>query len=217
MLCRSPIGGSAADAALDEARGVLYISNFTANRIEVMSLATGTIRSSINVFAQPGSMAMSPDGRWLLVAQYGNNAAPASTTNALTLIDLSANNAKQTFALGNAPLCVAFAIDGKALAVTTRDRNGALAQVATAVEQGAPDYVFASWGGVFAPARTPTAVVKILNQDIRKILSSPELKKRFEDMGLVAQGSTPEQVGDILQADIRRWSEVIQRAKIEVK
>ena len=64
-----PIGGSAADIALDETRGVLYISNFTANRIEVMSLATGTIRSSINVSAQPGSMAMSPDGRWLQIGR----------------------------------------------------------------------------------------------------------------------------------------------------
>ena len=38
-----PIGGEAADVALDEARGVLYIANFTANRIDIMSLANNTI------------------------------------------------------------------------------------------------------------------------------------------------------------------------------
>src|SRR5882672_2657437 len=115
------IGGAGSDLALDEARGVLYIANFTANRIEVMSLANNTIQTSINVAAQPGSISLSADGRWLLVAHFGNNASPASPTNALTLIDLSANNAKQTFALGNPPLGVAFGADGRALVVTTQE------------------------------------------------------------------------------------------------
>src|SRR5689334_6747967 len=79
------IGGEASDVALDEARGVLYIANFTANRIEVMSLATNTIQTSINVAAQPSSLGLSPDGHWLLVGHYGNNTAPASPTNGLTL------------------------------------------------------------------------------------------------------------------------------------
>jgi uncharacterized protein (TIGR03437 family) len=115
------IGGAASDLALDEARGVLYISNFTANRIEVMALSNNTIQTSINVAAQPGSLSLSPDGRYLLVAHFGNNTAPSSPTNALTLIDLTANNAKQTFALGNPPLGVAFGADGKALVVTTQE------------------------------------------------------------------------------------------------
>ena len=59
-----PIGGQAADIALDEPRGLLYIANFTANRIDVMSLSDNTIQSSINVAPQPGSLALSPDGNW---------------------------------------------------------------------------------------------------------------------------------------------------------
>src|ERR1700738_4254366 len=55
------IGGQASDLALDESRGVLYVANFTANRIEVMSLSTNTIQTSINVAAQPSSLAISPD------------------------------------------------------------------------------------------------------------------------------------------------------------
>jgi uncharacterized protein (TIGR03437 family) len=116
-----PIGGAVADLALDEARGVLYIANFTANRIEVMSLATNTIRTSINVSAQPSSLSLSPDGRWLLVAHYGNREAPASPGNGLTLIDLNDNNAKQTFVLGSPPLGAAFGIDNRALVITTTD------------------------------------------------------------------------------------------------
>ena len=116
-----PIGGEAADIALDEARGVLYIANFTANRIDVMTLANNNIQTSINVNPQPSSISLSPDGRWLLVAHFGNNASPASPTNALTLIDLTANNSKQVIALGNPPLGVAFGIDDKALVVTTNE------------------------------------------------------------------------------------------------
>jgi DNA-binding beta-propeller fold protein YncE len=116
-----PIGGAAADVALDEARGKLYIANFTANRIEVMSLASKTIQTSINVSSQPSSLSVSPDGHWLLVSHFGNRAVPASPSNGLTLIDLRNNNAKQAFTLPNPPLGVAFGIDNKALVVTTAE------------------------------------------------------------------------------------------------
>src|SRR5450631_1076251 len=80
------IGGEASDLALDEPRGLLYIANFTANRIDVMSLANNTILTSINVAPQPSSISLSPNGRWLVTTHFGNNLAPASPTNALTLI-----------------------------------------------------------------------------------------------------------------------------------
>jgi uncharacterized protein (TIGR03437 family) len=114
------IGGAAADIALDEPRGYLYIANFTANRIEQMSLANHTILTSINVSSQPASLALSPDGRHLLVAHYGNFSAPASAANAITVIDLETNG-RQTFVLGNPPLGVAFGMDGRALVVTTQE------------------------------------------------------------------------------------------------
>jgi uncharacterized protein (TIGR03437 family) len=113
-----PIGGHAADLALDERRGVLYVANFGANRIEVISLATLALQTSMNVAAQPASLALSPDGRYLLVAHFGNFAAPDSRANALTLIDLETRG-RQTFALGAPPLGVAFALHGQALVATT--------------------------------------------------------------------------------------------------
>jgi len=114
------IGGHASDLALDEPRGVLYIANFTANRVEVMSLANNSIQTEINVAAQPSSVALSPDDRYLVVAHYGSAAPPASSSNALTIIDLTTNG-KQTFALGSPPLGVAFGINGLALVVTSTD------------------------------------------------------------------------------------------------
>ncbi len=112
-----PIGGHASDIVLDESRGVLYIANFTANRIEVMSTTDYSIRTSINVAAQPGSMSLSPDNQFLAVAHYGNFSAPAPSQNAITLINLN-NSTRQTFAIGDTPLGVQFVADGRALIVT---------------------------------------------------------------------------------------------------
>jgi uncharacterized protein (TIGR03437 family) len=114
------IGGHASDLALDEGRGVIYVANFGAGLIDVMSLSDYKIQRSINVGGQPGSVAMSPDGKYLVVAQYGNFEAPNSSTNALSVIDLTSGS-KQTFAMGRPPLGVAFGIDGRAFLVTTTD------------------------------------------------------------------------------------------------
>src|ERR1039457_462067 len=66
------IGGQASDIALDEARGVLYIANFTAGRIDVLSLSDNKIHTSIHVAAAPSSLALSGDGRFLVVTHFGN-------------------------------------------------------------------------------------------------------------------------------------------------
>lgn len=113
------IGGLASDLALDEARGVLYVANFTANRIDVVEVNGGSVTSSINVAAQPSSLALSTDNRYLVVTHYGN-VSSGSPANGLTVIDLSAN-ARQTFALGSTPLGVAFGLDNRALIATATE------------------------------------------------------------------------------------------------
>jgi len=113
-----PIGGHASDIALDESRGLLYISNFTANRIEVMSTSDFTIQRSMNVAAQPGSLSLSPDNQYLLISHFGNLTTPDPSRNAVTLINLN-SNARQTFTTGEVPLSVAFMADNTALIVTT--------------------------------------------------------------------------------------------------
>src|SRR5579863_2794480 len=92
------IGGQASDIALDEPRGLLYIANFTANRIDVMSLANNTLGRPYSVAEQPGSVALSPDGNFLLVAHFANYVAPGTPANALTLINLAAKT-QSTIAL----------------------------------------------------------------------------------------------------------------------
>lgn len=115
-----PIGGQASDIALDEGRGVLYIANFTAGRIDVLTLADSTIHTSIHVAPAPSSLAISGDSRFLVITHFGNILPAASSSNAVTVIDL-ASGARQTYALGNAPLGVAFGADGMALVATTAE------------------------------------------------------------------------------------------------
>jgi uncharacterized protein (TIGR03437 family) len=113
-----PIGGHASDIALDESRGLLYIANFTANRIEVMSTADYSIHTSMNVADQPGALSLSPDSKYLVVAHFGNWSPTATTKNLITLINLT-DNTRQTFNTGDTALGLAFLADGRAFVVTT--------------------------------------------------------------------------------------------------
>lgn len=71
-----------------------------------------------------------------------------------------------------------------------------------------------SWNGLAVPARTPAAVVDRLSREVNAALAQPEVKKRLQDLNLNPQGSTPAQAAEHLAADIRRWSDVITRARI---
>ena len=105
------------------------------------------------------------------------------------------------------------------LAVLSDKRGAALPDVPAVREAGGnlANFNVASWNGLSVPAKTPQDIVMRLNRELQVILAMPDVKTRLSELSLYAQGSTPEQVGDILQADIKRWADVIQRAKIEKK
>ncbi|MGE3346500.1 MAG: tripartite tricarboxylate transporter substrate binding protein [Ramlibacter sp.] len=102
------------------------------------------------------------------------------------------------------------------LAVLGATRAPQLPQVPTARESGAAlaSFSVGSWNGLAAPARTPAAVVERLSREVQAALALPDVKKRLLDLNLNARGSSPAQLADHLDADIRRWQEVIARAKI---
>jgi len=98
----------------------------------------------------------------------------------------------------------------RALAVSAPQRNPSFPNVPTAAEAGVSGYDFVSWGGLFAPAGTPREVVMRLNAEVTKALGSDDLRKRFEDMGLVAKASSPEEFGKFLQAEMIRWKALLK-------
>jgi len=99
----------------------------------------------------------------------------------------------------------------RALALTTPQSNISFPNVPTAIELGIPGYDFASWGGLFAPAKTPRDIVMRLNGEIARALGSDDLRKRFDDMGLVAKASTPEEFGSFLVSEMNRWKGVLAK------
>lgn len=71
----------------------------------------------------------------------------------------------------------------KALAVGTARRSDVLPQVPTTVEAGVPGSEYLFWVGLFAPARTPAAIVERLHDEVAKIMSSPDMKERLDKLG----------------------------------
>jgi tripartite-type tricarboxylate transporter receptor subunit TctC len=105
------------------------------------------------------------------------------------------------------------------LAVLSDHRSQALPEVPTVREVGGKlaGFGVSSWNGLAVPSRTPSTVVQRLHHELQIILGMTDVKTRLSELSLYAQGSTPEQVSDVLRADIRRWSELIAKAKIERK
>jgi tripartite-type tricarboxylate transporter receptor subunit TctC len=94
------------------------------------------------------------------------------------------------------------------------ERNPLLPNVPTVKESGLPDYVVTSWNALSAPRGLPTDIIAILNRDIVAALADPELRQKARELGLTAQGSTPEAMSERMARDVKRWAEVIEKAGI---
>jgi tripartite-type tricarboxylate transporter receptor subunit TctC len=104
----------------------------------------------------------------------------------------------------------------RALATFGDKRAMGIGDVPTAAESGGAlaKLHVASWNALAAPAKTPALVLQRLNGELKKALASPELKRKLADLSVEARWSTPEDLGNLLASEIRRWSDVIERAKI---
>ena len=100
------------------------------------------------------------------------------------------------------------------LAVMGSKRAAALADVPTVAESGVKGFEAASWNALAAPARTPAPVIALLNREANKALGHPDLRKQLADLNVTPAGGTPEQLRDLLASEIRRWTDVIVRAKV---
>lgn len=77
---------------------------------------------------------------------------------------------------------------------------------------GLSSFNVSSWNALAAPAKTPKAIVERLSAEVAKALSTPEVVQRLASFQVLARHSTPGQLAQLLDTDIRRWSEVIQKA-----
>jgi tripartite-type tricarboxylate transporter receptor subunit TctC len=104
--------------------------------------------------------------------------------------------------------------DLRALAVTAGKRQRQLPDVPTAIEAGVSGYDVASWNALAAPGKTPRAVVERVHRDLVKALAAEDVRKRFAELGVDARPSTPDQLREFFVSESRRWSRVVEAAKI---
>ena len=103
----------------------------------------------------------------------------------------------------------------KALAVTGTQRSALAPGIPTIAESGYPGFEAGTWYAFLAPAGLPPEILKKLSTDIVAITKQDDLKTRFAKMGIEALGSTPEQLTEVMQADLIKWSAVIRNANIK--
>ena len=97
----------------------------------------------------------------------------------------------------------------RALAVTTAERSPALPGVPTMSESGVRDELPTQWWGVIAPKGLPTGIVARLNSEIHRIVNLPEVKERYNDLGIMPLLSPPERMHDTVRIDGPRTAKVL--------
>jgi tripartite-type tricarboxylate transporter receptor subunit TctC len=111
---------------------------------------------------------------------------------------------------------VPYAKSGKlnAIAVAGNKRSSTLPDVPTLKELGVNGVDVSQWYGIFAPAKTPKAVITQLNTALNKVLQDKDVIKKIEDQGGDVEGSTPEELKRIVASELIKWKRVVQQAKI---
>ena len=103
----------------------------------------------------------------------------------------------------------------RAIAVTSTTRFGLLPNVPTMAESGLPGYDVSSWNGIAVAAKTPKAIVERLNKEIHAAVNSPQIKQRFQELGVEQNVSTPDGMRKFIVDEFAKWNALIDKAKIQ--
>src|SRR3984885_13918478 len=103
----------------------------------------------------------------------------------------------------------------RALGITRLKRSVLLPDLPTFDESGLKDFEVESWAGLFAPAGTPAEIVNRLNVETRKIVGNPQIKAQIAQIGFEVFGSTPEELGDFVKAQLVKTGRMVKDAGIE--
>jgi tripartite-type tricarboxylate transporter receptor subunit TctC len=98
----------------------------------------------------------------------------------------------------------------RVLAVAANKRVGLLPDVPTLAESGIKDAEAIVWFGMSAPAKTPRAIIDKLNRESNRLLGLPDVKKRFDELGLEVQGGTPEEFQKFIRNEVERLNRLIK-------
>ncbi|MBM3356185.1 MAG: tripartite tricarboxylate transporter substrate binding protein [Betaproteobacteria bacterium] len=103
----------------------------------------------------------------------------------------------------------------RALGVTSRQRTPQLPNVPTVAET-LPGFENLGWFGLVAPAGTPKAILDKIYADLVKVLQSADIKRRFDELGMVPVGNTPAAFGKAMKEESARWAVIIRERKLAI-
>jgi tripartite-type tricarboxylate transporter receptor subunit TctC len=103
----------------------------------------------------------------------------------------------------------------RGLAVTSGQRHPRWPDLPTLTEAGIADMEVPVWTAFFAPAKTPAAIVARLQKEVARVVQTPEVKARFDTMGLKPEGGSSAELGKVVARDIAKWTAVAKAANIK--
>ena len=103
----------------------------------------------------------------------------------------------------------------RGIGIGSLKRITALPDLPTFNESGFPNFEAVSWYGIIAPARTPPAIVSLLQRETAKVLALPELTAQFVPEGATPVANTPEVFRQEIRAETAKWAKVIKAADIK--
>ncbi|MEI7530729.1 MAG: tripartite tricarboxylate transporter substrate binding protein [Betaproteobacteria bacterium] len=103
----------------------------------------------------------------------------------------------------------------RGLAVSTKKRISALAQTPTVAESGIPNFSFSLWGGLFAPAGTPSSIVEKINTAVNEILQETEIKNRLERDGVLSQKNSVIEFSEFVNQESKKYEELVKTTGIK--
>jgi len=102
----------------------------------------------------------------------------------------------------------------RALAVTSAQPSPLAPGVPTVAASGLPEYESVSLHGIFAPRKTPPAIINRLNQEMVRILRQPDVKEKFLNIGVETVGSSPDELAAAVKVELVKWGKVMRDAGI---
>ncbi|MBI2224756.1 MAG: tripartite tricarboxylate transporter substrate binding protein [Betaproteobacteria bacterium] len=105
----------------------------------------------------------------------------------------------------------------RALAMTTTKRWPGLPTVPTIAESGFPGFEISTWIGLLAPAGTPKDVVGKLHGEVTRILKLPDVRERFDSLGMEPVGDSPEQFARYIRSELAKYAKVVRQSGARVE
>ena len=102
------------------------------------------------------------------------------------------------------------------IAVTGDKRSAALENLPTIAEAGIPNFQAVSWGGLMGPANLPPEIVSKLNAETLRILKMPDVAAKMASLGSEIVGSSPQEFGVFLSAEIAKWGKVARENNVKL-